>query len=137
MTARPFFSILALVLFQLQALGQSAWSSQNPLPTGNHLSGVSFVTTNVGAAVGDCGTIIRTSDAGTTWTVQSSKTDLDLFGLHFLDQAVGIVEGDSGIVLRTPDGGSTWIRHSTGTTKSVSAVCMVDQVTPSGRHTSI
>ena len=51
------------------AIGTPAgWSWQNPLPQGNWLHGVDFVDVNTGTAVGDGGTILRTTDGGDTWT---------------------------------------------------------------------
>ena len=38
------------------------------------LYGVSFTDANNGTAVGDYGTILRTTNGGTTWTSQSSGT---------------------------------------------------------------
>lgn len=42
----------------------SGWFWRNPIPTGNTLFGVSFVDANTGTAVGDSGTILRTTDGG-------------------------------------------------------------------------
>ena len=39
-----------------------------------HLSGVSFTDANTGTAVGDHGTILRTTNGGASWTAQSSGT---------------------------------------------------------------
>ncbi len=57
------------------------WFWQNPLPTGNSLQSVKFISTTVGWAVGVGGTILRTTDGGTTWTLQSSGTFNDLYGV--------------------------------------------------------
>lgn len=40
--------------------------------TANALLGVSFVDANTGTAVGVRGTILRTTDGGTTWVAQDS-----------------------------------------------------------------
>src|SRR6266849_268151 len=52
------------------SLAQSGWFWQNPLPQGNPLMAVSFVDANTGTAVGEYGTILRTTDGGATWTLQ-------------------------------------------------------------------
>src|SRR5262249_28307829 len=44
----------------------SQWHWQNPLPQGNNLRGASFVDSNTGTVVGEYGTIVRTTDGGTS-----------------------------------------------------------------------
>src|SRR5205085_1287824 len=51
-----------------------SWLWQNPLPQGNDLRGASFVDANTGTVVGFYGTIVRTADGGTNWTIQTSGT---------------------------------------------------------------
>ena len=46
-----------------------------PSGTTFQLRGVSFSDANNGAAVGDSGTILRTTDGGNSWVPQSSGTD--------------------------------------------------------------
>src|SRR5215212_8777760 len=52
----------------------SQWVWQNPVPTGNYLTGVDFTDSNNGTLVGIAGTIMHTSDGGLSWTIQSSGT---------------------------------------------------------------
>src|SRR5262249_33129424 len=63
----------------------SQWHWQNPLPQGNTLRGASFVDANSGTAVGDYGTIVRTTDGGNSWTIQSSGTTQTLWAVSFAD----------------------------------------------------
>jgi photosystem II stability/assembly factor-like uncharacterized protein len=51
--------------------GGLTWTDQIP-PTGQTLNGVWFVSASTGWAVGDGGTVIRTTDGGATWRVVSS-----------------------------------------------------------------
>ena len=66
-----------------------------------------FKDQNIGIAVGNLGTIIRTTNGGESWTEEISSTTNDLYGITFIDQntwaAVGI-----NTILRTTDGGITW-----------------------------
>jgi hypothetical protein len=66
---------------------------------------VSFTDANTGTAVGDAGTIVRTTNGGTTWVAQTSGTGSFLFGVSFTDANTGTVVGGPGIILRTTDGG--------------------------------
>src|SRR5260370_26256260 len=90
-----------------QGTTDSGWFWQNPLPQGNFLNGVAVTDPNTAVAVGAMGTIIRTTDGGATWTVQSSGTTQHLFGVSFTDANTGTVVGDNGTILRTTDGGGT------------------------------
>jgi photosystem II stability/assembly factor-like uncharacterized protein len=84
------------------------WFWQNPLPQGNTLRSVKFISSEVGWAVGDVGTILKTTDGGNSWTFQSSGTTNWLWGVSFTDLNNGTAVGDGGIILRTTNGGTTW-----------------------------
>src|SRR5207244_1096214 len=71
---------------------------------------------NTVVAVGDYGTILRTTDGGATWTRQSSGTTSPLRGVSFTDANTGTAVGDKDTILRTTDGGVTWKAQSSGTT---------------------
>jgi hypothetical protein len=79
------------------------------------LFGVSFTDANTGTAVGGYGTILRTTNGGTTWTIQSSGTSNHLSGVSFTDVNNGTAVGTYGRILRTTNGGTTWtLQNSTG-----------------------
>ncbi len=59
----------------------SGWFWQNPLPQGNTLRAVHFVNATTGTAVGEAGTILRTTDGGSSWVIQTSGTTLPLTGV--------------------------------------------------------
>jgi len=63
-------AIVFVLSFQVIVNAQSGWFWQNPLPTGSNLWSVYFVNELTGWAVGGYGTILRTTDGGTTWTSQ-------------------------------------------------------------------
>ena len=59
----------------------------------------------VGYAVGDAGTILKTFDAGTSWQQQQSGISQKLNKTYFLDPEFGFAVGENGIILRTTTGG--------------------------------
>ena len=65
---------ISLVVFILQIALPAQWYFQNPSPTLNNLNSIKFVNSEVGWAVGEFGTILKTANGGTTWTLQSSGT---------------------------------------------------------------
>jgi len=72
------------------------WVWQNPLPQGNDLGGVAFVNATTGWTVGDLGTILVTTNAGSTWTFQKSGTREDLTGVAFASATRGWAVGTGG-----------------------------------------
>ena len=118
-----FFRILFLFLVVTQ-ICFAQWFWQNHLPQGNNLKAVYFVSSTVGGAVGDFGTILRTTDGGTTWTSQTSGTTSDLWDVSFIDANTGIAVG--GTILRTIDGGTTWTSQTSGTTRILFGVSFTD-----------
>src|SRR5438477_1289139 len=98
------------------------WVWQNPLPQGNWLFGVSFTDANNGTAVGWYGTILRTTDGGRHWIIQSSGTTNLLYGVSFVDANNGTVVGANGTILRTADGGQSWVSQTSGTTNALFSV---------------
>jgi photosystem II stability/assembly factor-like uncharacterized protein len=108
--------------------GSSAaqWHWQNPLPQGNTLRGVSLVDANTGTLVGDYGTIVRTTDGGHSWTIQSSGTKQTLWGVFFTDATNGAAVGENGTILRTTDSGVNWMPQVSGTPLNLRAVTFND-----------
>lgn len=78
------------------------------LPNDALLYGMSFVDENHGWISGEFGTILATSDGGTTWKQQATGTESTLFGIDFIDQNTGVAVGIDSVILRTDDGGATW-----------------------------
>ena len=76
--------------------------------TQDDLVSVSFPTETDGWACGRYGTILHTSDGGTTWRPQSSGTKFTLSGICFVDTKNGWAVGNKGTIVHTSDGGETW-----------------------------
>jgi len=73
--------------------------------TGSPLKSVYFTSVDTGYAVGDNGTILKTTDGGINWLTQNSCTDVNLYSVHFPSVDTGYVVGDCGTILKTTDGG--------------------------------
>jgi photosystem II stability/assembly factor-like uncharacterized protein len=105
------------------------WVWQNPLSQGNYLNQVSCVDANNGMAVGDNGTILRTTDGGNNWIIQSIGITNNgalngLFGVSFVDTNTGTMVGDKEMILRTTDGGANWERQTSGTSEFLYGVSL-------------
>jgi photosystem II stability/assembly factor-like uncharacterized protein len=72
-----------------------------------------FLSPQLGFVAGDNGTVLRSTDSGTTWTKLasvpvSSESGQVVYGIHFFDATNGLAVGDGYNVWRTNDGGGTW-----------------------------
>jgi len=107
--------------------GGVLWSSQTS-GTGEHLFSISFSSTMngwaVGADGGSGGTILHTSDGGSTWNAQSTNSSGDLMGVFALNSDTAYAIGQLGLILFTSDGGTNWITQTSGTNSDLSAVVM-------------
>ena len=103
-----------LILLLLSALTAMAQWSSVPSGTTSNLRGVYLLDSGVGYAVGDAGTIQKTTDAGLTWSALASGSTKALYDVYFFNDTEGVTVGDSGLILRTTDGGATWQTVTSG-----------------------
>ena len=87
-----------------------AWR-QIPSPTQAQVTGVAVATPEVGWAVGHDAAILKTADAGETWTIQHWAPDWQqpLMDIVAIDADTAIAVGAYGLYMETDDGGATWI----------------------------
>jgi photosystem II stability/assembly factor-like uncharacterized protein len=117
--------LLAVASCASQSYAQLGWSLQHS-GTSECLWGVSFADVITGFAVGNNGSILRTTDGGTVWWKVSSGTAQQLLSVHFTDVLTGTAVGSSGIVLRTTNGGAGWVAQSSNTAQCLRGVFFVD-----------
>lgn len=87
-----------------------------PVPTTASFRGLSAITADVVWASGTNGTIIRTTNSGTTWSVHTVQgaEKLDFRGIHAFDansaviMSSGNAEEGQARIYRTTDGGGNW-----------------------------
>lgn len=110
--------ILLIAMFALLGLSNIAsaqWEWQNPKTQGNTLNAVYFIDANTGYAVGDAGIILKTDDAGASWTTKISGTNNHLQSVYFANVNIGYVVGYNGTILKTIDSGNNWTSLNCGT----------------------
>src|SRR3954470_11291670 len=89
-------------------VGSSGWLWGNPLPQGNTIGAMSFAGAS-GYASGDFGTLLRTTDAGATWTGLLSGTFTNLTEVQAID-GDSVFAGGGCVARRSDDGGATFKR---------------------------
>ena len=125
--------IIVLFLFNLficlnQINAQIGWVSQNS-GTNNDLWFVTFLNANTGYAVGESGTIRKTTNGGNNWFPQMSGTSDTLFCVNFIDENIGTAVGQSGTIRRTINGGINWFPQNSGTSYTLKSVSFINSNT--------
>jgi photosystem II stability/assembly factor-like uncharacterized protein len=93
-------------LFPLESTG--VWTELNPkVPRVDYL-GIQFVNKDTGWAVGDLGTLIKSIDGGTSWTVSETNSTSLILKVRSYNGQVVIASGFGGKILRSTDGGETF-----------------------------
>jgi photosystem II stability/assembly factor-like uncharacterized protein len=95
--------------------------------TSNRLNSIGAITSDLFIAVGEKGTIIRTSDGGTTWEDKSiSDTSIYLnkilISTFYPSFERGWIVGTQGKIYRTTDYGNSWISTESGTTNDLNCI---------------
>ena len=87
---------------------------------------VKFTDPQHGFVLGDQGTILRTTDAGTTWAAESIGTGLPFRGLAIPSPDNMFAAGEHGSFYNSSDSGRTWARIDLGTTSNLRGVRFVN-----------
>ena len=93
---------------------------------GNELTFTTSKDTRTGYAVGEGGTILKTTNGGSTWTPLVNGINYNFHSVYFIDANTGFVVGDEGHILKTSDGGINWSGLTTGTTNQLNSVYFTD-----------
>ena len=102
-------------------------SQKTPSAFREKLFDVTFKSPTEAFVVGYPGVLLRTKDAGATWTRIKVPTDEPLFDIDFVDDKFGWIVGRNGLVLSTKDGGMTWAKQTTTVEQPLFAVHFFDQ----------
>ncbi len=118
------FFVLAISLYAQQGVWQELSS-----PTTNNLYTVSVVDSNVAWIGGFPGTILKTTDRGTTWIDVGNTTLGAITNIFGLDAEKAICStGNYHTIIRTIDGGSTWnVVFSGSPDDFIDAIYMFDE----------
>jgi len=76
--------------------------------TKHTISGIDFIDSNIGWAVGWDGSIAKTTDGGKSWHVQWNNPEHRLNGVFVLDENYVWAVGWGGLIVYTRDGGINW-----------------------------
>jgi len=108
--------------------GDIPFYSQNS-PTANNLYSIFFNNYLEGIAVGDTGTVVRTTDGGSHWNLISSITQNRLYSVQFPSTNLGYAVGVNGTVIKTTDGGGNWVMKTQAIADTLRCVWFTDDNT--------
>src|ERR1051325_665832 len=118
-------SLAAALLVALVAPAHSSTWTPQTSPTTDALNGVAWSDSSTWVAVGDFGTIIRSTDAGISWGPVTSPVGDQLHGVA-LRGNLGLAVGVGGRILRSTDAGASWTVVARPTTKILFAASIAD-----------
>lgn len=101
--------IVFILLFIYNNKALSQWDWIYPIITGNNLNKIKFVDNNIGFAVGDNGTILKTVNGGLNWITLNSGIKNGLINIKFINSETGYITGTNGKIIKTTNGGANWI----------------------------
>jgi hypothetical protein len=92
------------------------------------LNGIAFTSSTNGIAVGETGTILRSTDGGASWAARPLPAGVPgstiLRDVAAVNVTTLIIVGDAGTVLRSTDSGATWVIIAVPTTEDLNSVAM-------------
>jgi len=107
-------------------------------PDGQTIHSIYFVNPTIGYAVSSVnstieGSILKTTDAGQTWTVVANELYCNLYSVYFENintgWAVGCNDYNPESMYKTTNGGLTWTAQSSGTTGVLKQICFTSNST--------
>lgn len=105
------FAIGAYGLFLETVDGGTTWSSRFILPEGEdrHLNAIAKLADGTLMIAGEAGTILRSTDAGTTWQKVESPYAGSYFGVQPMAGTQVVMYGMRGKLLRSDDNGASFV----------------------------
>lgn len=102
------------------------WAAQQ---TGikHSLNSLSFYDGSIGIAVGETGTIIKTSDGGASWKSILYPDSLQLFDIAYTSGRAFFITGDKGTILKSTDVGETWTKINSPAGEALMSIVFMNE----------
>ena len=106
--------------------GAQSWDISTPRLRSVNIFDIHFINSTHGWAAGNGGTVLVTTNSGTTWNNQQSGIDSSLREINFVDSNRGWVVGASGTIIVTTNGGTTWSNQTSGVSTTLNDVVFIN-----------
>lgn len=124
--------ILLVMLLSSGAVSQqTSWQWVNPLPQGNLLNGLSPIGQDTVIGIGASGTVLRTTNGGTTWQVQQTVAGIidQLFAVQCKSPGTSWAVGEVGWAIKSTDAGASWSILTIPTLRDLYALSFISTTT--------
>jgi len=118
-----FYLFILLAFYSANSYSQINWTQQVG-STYENLNGVYMVNSNVSYAVGNNGTVLKTTNGGTTWTAKSFPASSTNLSVYFQNELTGFIGNQNAFIYKTVDGGNNWEMNGAASTYAVTSVVM-------------
>jgi photosystem II stability/assembly factor-like uncharacterized protein len=117
---------LVLFLFlNIISYAQPGWFPLQSASNSN-LYSIYFINVNTGYITGDLGNILRTTDGGASWNIQTITPNVPLNSVFFADANTGYICGVNGLMVKTINGGLNWVNQQSNTQRWLNSVYFTD-----------
>jgi len=120
--------IITLLFIHVNLTAQWGWHQLNS-GVNTNLNSVYFIS-STGWAVGSSGLILKSTNSGQNWFIQSSGTTAELKCINFRNSpyvsGLGCIAGANGKVFVTIDKGETWLAVNTGVSNTLNAAIVLN-----------
>ena len=101
-------------------------SKPQPVIKVSTINGVHMYNENIGWAVGDNGTILKTSDGGNNWITVDTPINMNFKKVKFYGLEIGYAISDKGQIVKSLDGGASWFTLSTPVNDDLNDLYLID-----------
>jgi len=96
-----------------------------PLTKISALNGIWMYNENIGWAVGDNGTILKTTDGGNKWITVNTPINMSFKRVRFYDLDTGYAISNNGHIIKSLDGGESWFTLATPVTDDLNDLFLI------------
>ncbi|MCS6991064.1 MAG: YCF48-related protein [Chitinophagales bacterium] len=132
---RYLFLLATAACLMLEDKAAAQWTKIFGGNQGPTLRAAYFLNAKTGYIVGGqefypgSATIVKTTDGGQSWTVQTAGIDTGLRAIYCIDANNCIACGYGGYILKTTNGGATWTIKPSGTTQTLRSIDFISNTT--------
>jgi photosystem II stability/assembly factor-like uncharacterized protein len=106
----------------MRLAGNPEWAWKAPMNGAELLNDIHYASASVGYAVGNLGTVLKSTDAGTTWQRLPTPFNNSLLSVSALTANTLTVCGENGLLATSTNGGTSWTVASAGTAATFRSV---------------
>lgn len=117
-------AIISFILLIVAGTTHADWYPQDTGDVEEAFRGITALSEEELAVVGEAGTIYTSSDGGLNWTVVASGIETDLYAIDAADETRLFAVGAQGAILRSTDKGTSWAEQVSPAEEDLTAIDM-------------